>query len=143
MNLSKCCEIVRVENAAVAGTTDLISDAVDMAGWDGVMFIYAAGALTAGQVTKLTAAQCDTSGGSYVALTSAVTGAMADGDSNKLLVLDIFRPTKRYVQATFDRGTQNAVIDGGIAIKYCGSKSPVTQGSTVAVSALVASPAEA
>ncbi len=143
MNLSKCCEFVRVENAVVAGTTDIVSDAIDMSGWDGVTFIYGVGTLTASQVTKLTGAQCDTAAGSYAALTGADSGAMADGDSNKLLVLDIYRPTKRYVQATLDRGTANAVIDFGIAIKYRGSKSPVTQGSTVAVAALVASPAEA
>lgn len=142
MNLSKNCEIVRIENAVVAGTTGIVSDAVDMSGYDGVVFIYGVGTLTATQVTKLTAAQCDTSGGSYVALAAAVTAAMADGDSNKLLILDVYRPTKRFVQATLSRATANAVLDFGIAIKYRGSKSPVAQGSTVSVSALVASPAE-
>lgn len=143
MNLSKNIDVVRVENAAVAGTSDLESDAVDMAGYDGVLFIYAVGALTATQVTKLTAAQCDISGGSYAALTGADSGAMADGDGNKLLMLDVYRPTKQFVKATLDRGTANAVLDAGIAIKYRSSKGPITQGATVAKHVVVASPAEA
>jgi len=60
-----------------------------------------------------------------------------------LLVLDVFRPTKQFVRPTLVRGTANAVIEAGIAIKYRGSKGPVVQGATVSKSATVASPPEA
>lgn len=141
-NLLKNIEVVRVENATVAGTSDLAGEVIDMAGWDGVTFIYAIGTLSAGQVTKLIAHQDVASDGSFTALPTAVTSAMSDDDSNKLLILDIYKPTKRYVRPTLDRHTANAVLDSGIAIKYRGSKSPVTQGSTVSQVATVASPAE-
>lgn len=142
MNLSKNIEVVRVQNAAAAGTSDLDGTVVDMQGYDGVLFIYGVGALTATQVTKLVAKQDVASGGAFTALTGADSGAMADGDGNKLLMLDVFRPTKRYVRPTLDRGTANAVVDFGIAILYRGSKAPVTQGTTVAKAVLAVSPAE-
>lgn len=142
MNLSKNIEVIRVQNAAAADTSDLDGTAVDMQGYDGVLFIYGVGALTAGQVTKLLAKQDAASGGSFTGLTGAETEALADGDGNKLLMLDVYRPTKRYVRPTLDRGTQNAVVDFGIAILYRGAKAPVTQGTTVAKAVLAVSPAE-
>lgn len=143
MNLSKNVEIVRVQNAAGADTTDLDGTVVDMQGYDGVMFVYGVGTLTGTQVTKLVAKQDDSATGDFSSLTGTDSGALADTDGNKLLVLDVYRPTKRYVRPTLDRGTANAVVDFGIVVKYRGSKAPVVQGSTVAKNVIVASPAEA
>jgi hypothetical protein len=124
-NLSKQVNVVRVANAAAAGVTVLTGTHVDMQGWDSVVFLYAIGALTAGQVTALKAQNGALANDTDQAdITGAITTAMLDGDSNKILVLEIFRPLLRYVRPVLNRATQNAVLDGGIAIQFSGDKLP-------------------
>lgn len=135
MNLSKNVKIDRVMNAVAAGTSDQNSASVDMAGFDGVMFIAFLGTLTATQVTLLTA-QHSSDDSSFANITGGSTSAMADGDSNKMLFVDVFKPQNRYVRAVVDRGTANAVIDGVLAIQYVGDKAPFTH-ADVSQSALV------
>lgn len=141
MNLLTNVKITRVMNAVAAGTTDQESSSVDMQGYDGVLFVAAFGALTATQVTSINAAQ-STDDSSFADLEGTKVGPLADADGNKLLVLDVYRPQERYVRCHVDRATANAVIDGVIAIQYCGSKAPITQGTTVAGSESHQSPAE-
>jgi hypothetical protein len=124
-NLSKSINVVRVANAAAAGITVLTGTHVDMQGWDSVVFIYALGALTATQVTALKAQNGALANDSDQAdITGAITPAMADGDSNKVLILEVYRPLLRYVRPVLNRATANAVLDGGIAIQYQGDKLP-------------------
>lgn len=136
-------KITRVMNAVAAGTTDQNSSEVDMQGWDGVMFIAAFGALTATQVTQIKAQQDVVTGMAGAAdLAGTLVGPLADGDGNKCLVLDVYRPQERFVRCVVDRGTANAVIDGVIAIQYRGRLQPTTQPASVAFSEAHASPAE-
>lgn len=125
-------KITRVSNAAAAGTSDVNGTGVDMQGFDGVLFVAALGALSATQVTSLKAQSSSDDGSTdaYADISGAVTAAAADGDSNKLLVLDVHHPLERYVRPVLDRGTANAVLDGIIAIQYRGNR-PTTNGSTV------------
>ena len=158
-NLSKDVKVVRVQNAAVAGTTNLTGSTVDTIGFDSVMFIYGVGALTSTQVTQLKAQSGSDSGGSGAAdIAGTKTTAFADADGNKLVVLDLVRcmnsttasstsapsgtdPSAgygggytpfRYVTPVLLRGTANAVVDFGIAILYNQRKRPLaTQDATV------------
>ena len=133
-HLNSDTKTIRVANAAAAGTSDVNSTVVDMAGWGAVKFTALLGALTATQVTKLKAQQGDAADGSDMAdVGGAVTDAAADADGNKLLVLDVSRGllTKRYVRAVLDRGTANAVLDGIIAELYLPRSIPVTADATV------------
>lgn len=132
------CKVVRCLNAVAAGTTTEAGTAVDTRGYDGVVFVAALGALTATQVTSLKAQQgAQANGSDAVDIPGAATTAMADGDSNRLAVVDVRRPTSRYVRPVVVRGTAMAVIDGVIAILYRGVTLPVVQDPTqVAVSAL-------
>lgn len=133
MLLSKMLDVSRVMNAVAAGTSDQNSTGVSMEGYNGVLFIAAFGALTATQVTLLKAQQSDDDGvgDAYSDLEDSATAALADADGNKMLVIDIWKPKKKYVRATIDRGTANAVIDGVIAIRYNARSVPTTFGSTV------------
>lgn len=125
VNLSKSFNVVRTQNAAAAGTTVLTGTHVDMQGWDNVVFVYLIGALTATQVTALKAQNGAASNDSDQAdITGAITPAMADGDSNKILILEVVRPLLRYVRPVLNRATANAVVDGGMAIQYSGDKLP-------------------
>jgi len=69
--------------------------------------------------------------------------SFADSDDDDCVVLDIYRPTERYVRPVFERATANCVIDGVIAIQYGAKKMPVTHdAATVIGSETHASPAE-
>jgi len=143
-NLSKSIKITRVSASAAAGTSDVTGSVLDMQGFDGVLFIASFGTLTATQVTSLKAQQGSQSDGSDMAdLEGSKVGPLADGDGGKCLVLDLFRPGKRYVRAVVDRGTANAVVDDVIAVQYCGTKAPTTHdAATIAAAELHVSPAE-
>lgn len=130
-NLLKDVKVTRVLNAVAAGITNQNGSTLDMSGWDGVTFIASLGTLTATQVTGIKVQQGQASNMADAAdLINTNVGPMADGDSNKCIVVDVYRPLERYVRCVVTRGTANAVIDGAIAIQYRGRKSPVTQDTT-------------
>lgn len=142
-NLLVNVQITRLKNAVAAGTTVQTGSTLDMQGWDGVMFVALFGTLTATQVTALKAQGGAAANGSDAAdLAGTLTGPMADADSNKALVLDVCRPTQRYITPVINRATANAVIDGLIAIQYRGRKGPSAQAAAqVSASKTVVSPA--
>ena len=81
-----------------------------------------------------------------LALSGAVataTSAANDVLNNTLLVVDVFRPLERYVQAAITSLTANIAFGTAIAIQYRGMKGPVTQAATIQDIAQVAGPAEA
>jgi hypothetical protein len=144
-NLARMVDVRRSLNAVAAGTSTQNGTGIDMRGYDGVLFIAGVGTLTATQTTSLKAQQSDDDGGTdtYDDLAGSSSGNLADGDSNKLLVLDIYRPQKRYVRPVVVRGTANAVIDFVLAIPYRGQVMPALLHSTVAKAfKVLSSPAE-
>src|SRR5579884_2096073 len=94
-NLSKDVKVVRVQNSAAAGTSNLVGSTVDTSGFDSALIIYGVGALTAGQQTKLKAGSGQQSNGSDasdIALSGTPQGGViADTASNGLLILDLVR----------------------------------------------------
>lgn len=136
--------ISRVMNAVAAGTTVQTSSAIDMQGYEGVLLIAALGTLTDTQVTALKAQQSDDDGSSdaYGDLEGTLVGPMANDDDNQLLVLDVYRPAKRYLKAVVNRATANAVIDGVIAIRYGARELPTDQPASVAFSEAHVTPDE-
>lgn len=144
LNLGKGVKVTRVMNAVAAGTTSQNGSTLDMTGFEGVMFIALFGALTATQVTALKAQQGAASNLSDAAdLVGTSVGPLADGDGNKALVLDVYKPRERYVRGVVVRGTANAVIDGMIAIQYgAGLKPTVHDATTIAFAETHVSPAE-
>lgn len=142
--LNQRVKISRILNAVAAGTSVQTSSAIDMQGFDGVLIVAGVGALTATQVTSLKAQQSSDDGStdSYGDLEGTLVGPLADGDGNKLLVLDIYKPEKRYLKALVNRATANAVIDFVIAIQYHRGDVPMTHASSVAFSEAHVTPAE-
>jgi len=139
MNLSKDVKITVVAAAATAAQTAVTSDVLDMSGYDGVMFIALTGDVTATSVLTLTAkanSANSTSSPTPVTqkATDAFTAGAADADS-KALVVDVYRPTLRYVFAELTRTTANAVVGGIIAIQYSAANKPTTQAASVIASA--------
>ena len=143
MNLLKNIDIERVMISYGAGTTSRNGDFVDMAGWDGVVFIALFGTIVDASVITLKAAQASDVQGSDVAELSGTAQKTASSSSEGLLVLDVYRPEERYVRPEIEISAQNAEIDGVIAIKYKGRKAPVSLHSDVLDSEVLVSPAEA
>ena len=127
-------------NASAAATTAVTSAvALDMAGYDGIMYICSLGTVTSGSVLTLTTYGATTSTASGgVAITGGATSPVTDAgaSSNKLLIVDVLRPSTRYVYATLTRTTQNAVVNGIIAVRYKTRSVPVTADASVLASAV-------
>lgn len=131
MNLAPNISISRVMDAQAAGATNVNSAVVDMQGYDGVMFLAAFGAIVSGAVTSIKAQQGQASNLSDAADLAGTSITVADTDDNKVAVLDIYRPQERYVRVAVLRATQNATVDGVIAIRYKGRKAPAVLDATV------------
>jgi hypothetical protein len=134
-SLQKQVKVTRVMNAVAAGTSDQNSSVIDMQGWDGVTFLAAFGTITSGAVTSVKVQQGADSGLSDGADLEGTSVTVADDDDNQIAIVEVYRPRERYVRLVVDRGTQNAVIDGVIAIQYNGRRQPSTHDSSTVIAA--------
>lgn len=128
-SLLREAKVTRAANAAAAAQTDVTSSAIDTKGFEGCLFIVAMGSITSGAVTSAYVAQCDTSGGSYTEL-DGTRLTIADDDDNQVFLLDVKQPTERYLKCVVDRATQDAVVDGIVAVQYGAAAVPTTHDST-------------
>jgi hypothetical protein len=143
--LSEEVVTMRSINATAAGTTAINGTGFDLSatsgqqGYGAVRGVVAMGALTATQVTAAKLQQSNDNGSSdaYADITGSATAAAADADSNKLLITDCVRPTKKWLRLVVTRGTANAVIDSGMLEVYRPLRVPVTQDGTVSQSVTV------
>lgn len=138
MNFLKQFNIIKVSNGATAGTTEVDSSIIDMAGWDGVVFVADLGTVTDGSVMTLTPQQNtanSTSG--MAAITGTAPTFTAATSSNKAMAVDVYRPLQRYLRAAFTRTTQNAVVNTIIAIQYKAKFQPITLDASVIASGVI------
>lgn len=144
MNLSKCVKITRHNVAAAGATSDIEpSTGIDMQGFEGVLFLVEFGSITSGATTSIKAQQDTVSAMSSAADLAGTAVAVSDSSDNKVFWLDVYKPLERYVRCVVDRGDQNAVVDGIIAIQYGASVKPTTHDTaTVGGGECHASPAE-
>ncbi|GMG82591.1 hypothetical protein LNKW23_18040 [Paralimibaculum aggregatum] len=147
MPLSDSVEIREVGAPVSAGSAiDNNSDRVDMAGYEGVIFVAPIEDSAATGVATLTVEQnSDDSDSGMAALAGAVATATCtvnDDLNGQLLVVDVFGPKERYVQAVRGSSTANIAFGTVTAILYGKRKSPGTDHATVADRATAASPAE-
>lgn len=92
--------------------------AVDMAGWSGVLFVINLGAFTADAVFDAYvqgSANANMSGPTNV--TNAALTQVANTKPNNVAIIDVYRPTKRYIQLVTAPAT-NSVVYGATAIRY-------------------------
>lgn len=148
MNLIKNVLIKEVMAPVAAGSSiDQNSDILDMANWDGVVFIVPVTDSVATGVATLTieqnTANSDTGMAALSGATATATCATNDDLNNELLIVDVYRPRERYVQGVVTSATANIAFGNMIAIQYKGRKPPVTADGSVLQSTLVVSPAEA
>ena len=144
MNASQGEKVIRVMNGVVAGTSAQTSSAIDTLGYEGVKIYSLFGTITSGAVTSVKVQQSSDDGSvdTYADL-EGTSQSVADDDDNQVVVHDIYRPRERYLKVVISRATQNAVIDGVIAVLYGAHKKPTTDDTTTIVGREVhASPAE-
>lgn len=130
MNLLSNSQARNMIIQTTAGSSDLVGAAVlDMQGYEGVMWIAVVDVVTAGGLVTLSHMHSDsTSTTDMVSCTGTVaqTTANTTEDDDKLLVLDVYKPLKRYVSAKLDKATQTAETRV-IGIQYRNRFGPVDQ----------------
>lgn len=122
MQLSNQVKITKVKDHSAAATSGVDSDGVDMAGWDGVLFLTSFGTAAANNTLK--AAQ-SSDNGSADDFSDLAGTSVASGTSDEDVWIDIYRPRKRYVRVTAARGT-SSTLESIWAIQYRGRKAPVS-----------------
>ena len=117
----------------VAAAANATLPVIDTLGYNSIRIVALLGALTATQQTSLSVNQSLDNGATdpFVAAPGATTGNAADADSNKLLILDIFKPHKRYLQPVINRAVANAAVTSVIYELYNAFNEPVTPDATV------------
>jgi hypothetical protein len=137
MNLSSQIKITKVADHTTAGTDAINSTAVDMSGYEGVLFVTSFG--TANAANTINAAQETTSDGTFTDLAGT---SVASGTSDEDVWIDVYRPQERYVRCEVARGA-STTCESIWAIQYGARKAPVdnTTSGTIA-GELHASPAE-
>jgi hypothetical protein len=144
MNLSKNVKVAQVLGYSAAGTAAKTSAVVDMQGFAGVMFVACLGAVTNGSNVSLKAQQDTVNPFTNAKDLSGANASFVAGasDSNKCVVLDLYRPTKRYIQAVLSPTVQNTEILSVVAVLYQSGQKPTIQDATVKAAALAVSPSE-
>jgi hypothetical protein len=133
-SLLEASKIDKVLVATGAGTNDtLTGDILDLQECDSACGIAVLGDVSATSVLTLKAFTGDEAAlgdGAYEAKTAAVTATATSAD-NKLLVLDVVKPGKRYCRFDLVRATANAVVDGIIGVRYNFRTIPTAQPADV------------
>ena len=119
---------------AAALDTDVDSTVVDMAGYDGCLFMVAIIDSAATGVASLIGEGGALANGSDMAVLSGATatktcGAENDELNNDFLVVDIKRPLQRYLRVNLKSATANIAYGETIAIRYRAGKTPVVHGA--------------
>lgn len=104
--------------AGAAGTDDIEGTVLDMQGFQGVQMYARFGAITASAVTSVKAQQGDESDGSDMADLEGTAQTVAVADAGEAFIIDLYKPTKRYVRLYVDRGTANAVVAEAHYVQY-------------------------
>jgi hypothetical protein len=124
-----------------ANNTDSNSTIVDMAGFDGCLFFTTITDSAATGVATLTVegntANSDSGMAALTGASAAKTCTVNDDINGTLLIVDVFKPVKRYLQGVRTSATANIAFGEIHCIRYKAANRPVTQGATVSTSTAV------
>ncbi len=135
VNLSTEIAATGVQAPLASGGTDVASTYVDMQAFDGVLFTGYLGTAGSTDVAVLKAVGSTSTASTGTAITGATMTSTA-GESDKLMILDIYRPRERFVKTKITRSA--AVEYGGtIAQQYGPAVKPTVHLATTLVSASV------
>jgi hypothetical protein len=109
--------------SVVTGTTTITGAALDMAGFDGALFIVRLGSPATNNNIRVQ--ECATSGGSYNDLAGTLVGNHA---TDNPLIVDIYRPRMQFLKYQVTRGT-TSTIDIVTVLQYKARTNPAVQPS--------------
>lgn len=115
-------------NPTAASSADLTGSTIDTAGYDGCEFTAIIGD-AAGSATSTLAIYTSASTTGLVAISGA-TAVTTGGADNKLLVVDICKPRKRYLQPRLDLSTTADTLIGGVVARLYRGRNLATTAST-------------
>lgn len=131
---------------ANASNTNSNSTRIDMAGYEGVIFVCPIEDSANTGVATITARQHtlnqDSGMTNLVGATVSATSAADDDLNNKLLIIDVYQPRERYVQLNRTSATANIAFGTVTAILYGKKKLPVAAHSSVLAQVSSSSPSE-
>lgn len=137
-NLSSNVKIT-IGAATGNGTTDVQSPVIDMKGFDSVLFLTTFATPAAGNFVQ---ANQDTVVGMGTAADLLASKATPAGASDETAWLEIVRPSKRFVRATFKRGT-SSVLGEIYCIQSLAASEPQSNVlAATSIGKLLVSPAE-
>ena len=133
-NLLKECKITSMTTASTAGTTTFYSTdqsatlgVLDMQGFESIAFLAACD-FASGAVCKFNLRHGDSSGTlADCNLTTGYAGSTGTtaAANGQLVLLDVYRPAKRFVGYGCVRGTAATTLDSMVALQYNGLWAPV------------------
>lgn len=132
---------------AAASNTDGNSTRFDMANWEGIRFFTTiTDSVDTGVATlkiEQNTADSDSGMAAIAGASASATSAANDDLNGKVLVVEVYRPRERYVQAVRTSATANIAFGEVYAELYGPRVKPTSDHSTVSDSAIVSSAAEA
>lgn len=130
---------------AAASNTDSDSTIIDMAGYEGVVFLTDITDSVATGVATMTVEQNDSNSGSgMAALSGAVatlTSAANDDLNGQFLAVDVHQPKERYLRVNRASATANIAYGSVYAIRYGAKKLPIDF-TDIANAVVVSGPSE-
>ena len=131
MNLDRNIFVKLIQVPLAAGVTDPDSLSINMSDFDGVLFVGTIGLVTAGGVNIMTA-QKSTDDVSFSNFSGVSVTAPANS-TNKIMVIDMYKPLFQFIRLVWTRNVANSVISGIVAYAYQGTKRPEVNDSSVVV----------
>ena len=108
--LTSNLKITKLADHAAANTTDVTSAELDMAGFDGVVFLTSFGTAAANNLVTVHAAA--TSGAE-----AATTTTCGSGTSDEDVIVDVINPGYRFLKLVASRGT-SSTLESIWAVQY-------------------------
>jgi hypothetical protein len=124
LNLSKNIKVTQCL-AYASGTAVREGAILDMSGWDGVIAVVCHATIAASAVGDVHWEQDSAAGGGTMADLAGTAIAVAADDDDQTWVMDLYKPTERYVRAVVTKDASNAQAESVTYIQYRGSKLPV------------------
>ena len=129
MELSSTVKVsTALDFLAASAAVDRNGAGLDMAGFDGVMMVVKMADIAVGAVTSIKAQQSDDNGVGDGWSDLEGTGiAIAADDDNQVFIIDLVKPTKRWVRVVVDKDAANATNECALYLQYAARDLPVAQ----------------
>lgn len=144
-NITEAVETYKLSGAVAAGTDGSFQalTEIDMKGWEGLRVIFVLGAIASSGVitTRLkNSATTAVYGAGTIDRIGSNLANSADTDDDKLIIHEVHRPKRRFVQVEYQRTGGNVTIEAVIVERYGSIHQPISQNSNVETYQVLSNP---